>query len=604
MMVKTMKFTPRFLQTIVGLLLLIFITTVHAGVSLRNGNFYISYTDVTIDLPAGITFELDRTYNSKAAKKGLFGIGWGSPLETFIKVLGDGNIVVYENGAGTETVFRQLVLDINNQIEQMVEQILTAMRRAGDLKDLNDVLGERQKLREDEELRATRWNQYVGKGLLLPRRPVIGTILYDSGSENRRHGATQRLIYFSDGFRRYRRDRIEIFNSAGQLIRIEYFLQGFSMELERDSQGRLQKLIYPNGALHFLLNPDGTVSRIKAVRSGQLNNRESLYFYREGNLTMTCDMMVNIYEYDYDYNSNMTGITYVDGSAMLMTYDGSQNIRSITKRNKTTTWYSYGDLYKDNDKHGYFIDVQHPKGNRDRHEYHEYRNAYGRWLTVKIRTTVAGLTTEAEYTPEGQLHQVHGGPWPVRVERDSLGRPILIAEDDIMTHVAYDRDNRIVALARQPVDASAPTERRNFAYNFDGRLIQVIGSNDEQWNLNYTSDCLASLISGDQKLEIVCNASKLPTSLRFSQYPTFLVEVNRNQSGDIVYISAKPEAASAIVGFLRDLVRLTQVPIDIKKKIVGIECLECELPDVAELLVFPERTQFETIIEQLAKPAP
>lgn len=602
-----MKLTPGFLKAIVAFLLLISkisITTAHAGVSLKNGDFYISYTDVTIGLPAGITFELDRTYNSLATTKGLFGIGWGSPLETFIKVLGDGNIVVYENGSGGKTVFRQPVLDIS-QMEQMVEQILTAMRRAGDLKDLNAALSERQKLHEDEELRATRWNSYVQKGLLLPRYPEFGTIFINA--DNRRHGATERLIYFPDGFRRYQQDRIEIFNSVGQLIRIEYSLHGFSLELERDSQGRLQKLIYPNGALHFFLNPDGTVSRIKAIGSDGLNNRESLYFYQKGNLIITSDIDVNYYEYDYDDNSNMLSITYVDGSAMLMTYHGNGMIRSVTPRNKPTTWYSYGDLYQDNDKHGYFTEVQHPEGNRDRHEYHERRNAYGRWLIVKIRTTVAGITTEAEYTPEGQLRQVHGGPWPVRVERDSLGRPVLIVADDIMTHIAYDRHNRIVALARQPVDAPTPTERRNFAYNLEGRLIQVTGGSDEKWTLNYTGDCLTALISDDQTLEMVCNASNLPTSLRFSQNSTFQIEIHRNLWGVIEAVSAKPaEAASVITKILRDLVRLTQVPIDIEKKIVGIECLQCELPDVATLLVFPERTQFETIIKhlELAKPAP
>ena len=60
---------------------LLFITTAAtAGVNIKNGNFYISYTDH--DLAKFNGFELMRTYNSKSVEKGLFGFGWGSEIET------------------------------------------------------------------------------------------------------------------------------------------------------------------------------------------------------------------------------------------------------------------------------------------------------------------------------------------------------------------------------------------------------------------------------------------------------------------------------------------------------------------------------------------
>ena len=46
------------------------------GVNLKNGNFYISYTDVVLP-GTGKTLRVTRTYNSKATEIGWFGFGWG-----------------------------------------------------------------------------------------------------------------------------------------------------------------------------------------------------------------------------------------------------------------------------------------------------------------------------------------------------------------------------------------------------------------------------------------------------------------------------------------------------------------------------------------------
>ena len=47
-----------------------------AGVNLKNGNFYISYTDIVVP-GGGKKLEITRTYNSKSTEVGWFGFGWG-----------------------------------------------------------------------------------------------------------------------------------------------------------------------------------------------------------------------------------------------------------------------------------------------------------------------------------------------------------------------------------------------------------------------------------------------------------------------------------------------------------------------------------------------
>ena len=62
------------------LFLLILVPTFSfAGVNLKNGNFYINYTDI-IAPGGGHDIEIIRTYNSKATEVGWFGFGWGKRL--------------------------------------------------------------------------------------------------------------------------------------------------------------------------------------------------------------------------------------------------------------------------------------------------------------------------------------------------------------------------------------------------------------------------------------------------------------------------------------------------------------------------------------------
>jgi hypothetical protein len=60
-----------------------------AGVNLKNGNFYISYTDIIVP-GGGMDLEITRTNNSKSTEKGWFGFGWGSDFETYVTVSADG----------------------------------------------------------------------------------------------------------------------------------------------------------------------------------------------------------------------------------------------------------------------------------------------------------------------------------------------------------------------------------------------------------------------------------------------------------------------------------------------------------------------------------
>src|SRR5688572_20717390 len=119
-----------------------------SGVNLKNGNFYISYTDIVVP-GGGNKLEITRTYNSKATAVGWFGFGWGSEYETYLEVAADGAVIVHENGSGAETRFLP-----NTPIDAKTAslKIIDAMKKKTGLTD--KVAKDLQaKLEKDAELR-------------------------------------------------------------------------------------------------------------------------------------------------------------------------------------------------------------------------------------------------------------------------------------------------------------------------------------------------------------------------------------------------------------------------------------------------------------------
>ena len=74
------------------------------GANLKNGNLYMSYTDLVVP-GSGKKLEMTRTYNSKSTENGWFGFGWGNIFETKLVNSADGCVVVHEHGAGGKTRF-------------------------------------------------------------------------------------------------------------------------------------------------------------------------------------------------------------------------------------------------------------------------------------------------------------------------------------------------------------------------------------------------------------------------------------------------------------------------------------------------------------------
>src|SRR3954447_24486873 len=121
---------------IVGLLLLA--APALANVSVKNGNFFIGYTDIIYQ--GGFEPKLERVYNSKTPFKGMFGWGWGNEYEVFLSVSADGSVVVHEYGGGAENRFSPVAFN-GAELDKAVASIAATAEKIGAVGSKDQLVG-------------------------------------------------------------------------------------------------------------------------------------------------------------------------------------------------------------------------------------------------------------------------------------------------------------------------------------------------------------------------------------------------------------------------------------------------------------------------------
>lgn len=354
----------------------------HAGVNLKNGNFYISYTDIIVP-GGGHDLEIIRTYNSKSTEKGWFGFGWGSDYETFLTVSADGSVVVHENGSGALTRFTpKSAVDP----EAAAKKIIEAMRKRTTVTDkvAADLF---TKLKGDAELRQAYARKFDVKASL-----ASGTILYSNTR------GLQQVEKLKKGFlRSYNDGKKELFNDEGKLIKITD-KNGYYVDLNYDKTGTLKSIKDKSAKqLHFAWYSDGKVKNIWS--SGE---KKTAYKYRGDNLVESTDIAGNTFKYNFDPNHNMTAVEYSDKSKMEIAYTPkTQFVKSVKGRNGEVTEYTYDSNPKNPEMH-YWTTVAKvsPSGkkNTSKYEYEIKSRADGSSYTYRIATEVNTLKTETIYS--------------------------------------------------------------------------------------------------------------------------------------------------------------------------------------------------------------
>lgn len=354
-----------------------------AGVNLKNGNFYITYTDIIVP-GGGNDLVIERTYNSKSPARGWFGYGWGSDYETHLVVSADGSVTVHENGSGAKTRFtpRQAV-----DPKAAAQKIVDVMRKKTSLSTTvaNSLV---TKLTNDAELR-----QAYAKKFSVTSNLAVGTELYSNVR------GLQKVIKTAKGYvRKYNDGKENHFNEDGKLIEVKD-KNGYVVRLDYTKSGTLQSIKDSMAKqIFFKWYPNGLV---KSVESGA--GKKTVYTYDSSyNLKEAKDVSGNNFKYDYDANHNMTKIVYKDGTFQKIDYEKkTQFVKELTKRSGEVVKYSYESNPKNPDFHYWTLVAKKSPTKKEvvnRYEYEIKKKPDGSHYTYRILTVINGLKTETIYT--------------------------------------------------------------------------------------------------------------------------------------------------------------------------------------------------------------
>lgn len=365
-------------------------TVASAGVNLKNGNFYMSYSDIVVP-GTGKKLEMVRTYNSKSTEIGWFGFGWGNVYETKLIPSADGCVVVHEHGAGGKTRFCP-----KNQVDpkQASQKIVEAMRKRSRGMTETAVKSLTKRLINNAELRHAYSRRFGVKTNI-----AVGSTLYSN------ERGIQEIKVQKDKYVRVSNDgKREEFNKAGQLAKVQT-KNKYSV-----------KFIYKQKKLASIKDSFGKQIVFDWYSNGRVKNmwssgdKKATFKYDENsNLVYSKDLSGNEYGYTYDKSHNLTKITYNPNrkksekeDSMQMAYNPKTFfISSITDRNGEKTIYKY-DADKNKPKDHYWTDVTKRGFNNrkvtNRYEYEIKTRPDGSRYTYRIYTKINGIATDTLYS--------------------------------------------------------------------------------------------------------------------------------------------------------------------------------------------------------------
>lgn len=436
-----------------------------AGVNLKNGNFYISYTDIVVP-GGGKKLEITRTYNSKSTEIGWFGFGWGSEFETRLEVSADGAIIIHENGSGAKTRFTpgasiDPVAASTKIVNEMKKKTALSEKTAEELI---------QKLAKNAELRHT-YAQNFG----VQSQIAQGTTLKSNDR------GPQDLVVLKDGYRRSHADgRNDYFDKEGRLVKIAdkqgYFVsfsyKGGNLESIKDSQAK---------QIFFSWYSDGLVKEIWSA-----GDKKAQYKYNENDLVYSKDVGDNVYEYGYDKSHNLTEIRYSDKSKLAISYDPKTFfVSNVTDRNGESTKYEYGANQKNPDDH-YWTIVTKPgfdgKPVANRYEYEIKSTPDGARYTYRIFTDINGIKTDTIFGEHSLPVKIARGNHVTNFEYNKQG--LLTKKSSTkgdFVNIEYDdKINKI----KKVVNNEGTT---NFEFDAKGNLVKASNNHGKTVFLIYDS---------------------------------------------------------------------------------------------------------------------
>ena len=399
-----------------------------ADVSLRNGNFYVTFRDLYY--PGGREPKIERVYNSKSDFTGMFGYGWGSEYETQLRLDPDGSVIVSAFGGGADNRFVAKNYKPSD-LAAGVNQLVDAAKKTGILSSEKQVQDYKSKLTNDFDFRAKQYAIFVNKGLVPRKIPADGT----------QFTSTQFLYQYitkvKGGYVQVlEAGTVEKFNDAGKLVQLLDRNKNF-INFSYDKNNHVVQLVdNQNRKMNLSYNELGLVEKVIGE-----SGKSAFYKYgKDGMLSYSKDEtgVENTFKYTQDIYHNLIEIAYLkekdskgQPKKMVINYypvEKNLSVKSVINPDGTSNEYEYFKDPKDPNYYGVHILLKEANGARisdAKYEYFSKIRQGGQPYTARMLAVVDGDKTETVYD-------------------EKLGFPIKITNNNRVTTMQYDQKGRMV----------------------------------------------------------------------------------------------------------------------------------------------------------------
>lgn len=521
-------------------------------VSLKNGNFYVGYTDLSYS--GGFELAIERVYNSKSSFSGMFGFGWGCDWDVYLEPMPDRSVVVHENGGGAFNAFYPTdygAADLTAGIDAVVAA--TARGRRWGVREAEDY---RARIAGDARARQEDWGTALARGWA--QFPVLAAGL-ELVSDQFGH---QVIRATATGFERVRDDgKTESYDRRGRLVRMRDRNDNW-VDVGHDAAGHAVSIV-DNLGRTIALRYD-RAGRVIEVR-GDHGRRATYRYDPRGALVDMTDDEGGRYRYRYDDRFNLTRIDDPDGSYQEIGYyplDRGERVRRRRDGDGTVHVYSYAEqadgLVYTTGVEGFGDDGR--RLFRNRYDYHERIEADGSRRLLRLVSDEDGDRTDTTYTAGGMPARIERNGEVTRFEYDDHGHVTLKETPTETTRLAYDARFAKVSRVDELRRGSSKASWAEYRYDDRANLIHAADSDGRRVELTYDAGGHIATLTDEtgSTLRFRYNSDARPVEITKDGVGTLTVEYNA--AGDIKKVDSSGgrkislEVSSAFQR-LQDLVR-------------------------------------------------
>lgn len=447
-----------------------------AGVDLRQGNFYMSYTD--LDFP-GSKADITRSYNSGNTNTGLFGYGWSAFIETKITALPDGTISLSWWGGGLGDYYEPAVVD-RKGLYAMVDAIIKEQLKNKKL-DNNPVA-----IAEKRSYYLVNNKQRAEKYIELQKKMIVPVYIPPAQQQKKwLLDVNQVIVWTGTTYKVKSWDDSYEFNTKGQLTVVND--RSYTMRIEYANDRLASITVNDSSTCHITTNAAGRIVQLAMTTSS--GEKKAVFQYDSlNNLLYSKDAGNNEYWFSYDLYHNLVRIGYTDSTSMEMVYDAASNrVIKLKERKGNYITYQYPYFYTEEGRVNYDhyatrVRQLDQSGSLLFTQYKEFENRVkddGSTYLHRILEQTDTSYHEVLYAPEvGNARYRKKNNKEAWAAYDSKRRPSYLHINDSIYRVAYNVKDLPEYFTQTDSVTNTGIEYK-YSYDEEGRLVQVWRNTDK-----------------------------------------------------------------------------------------------------------------------------